>query len=172
MRKECSKQSRWERSLDRKASCAKAQTYEGSWCSLGGAKLSPPWATHRGSPRKGACVPLHRLGETEQSGREGRGRADGTTSREKLKEKLLPRQPRLPRPAVALCGYQPSTAARVNQDIRLPRLQAEGRGTPLKHERGRLGWGPRVGGLGGDPAWGSHLCRDIRPLALFCLGRS
>lgn len=125
--------------------------------------MSPPWATHRGSraglsPRKGACVPLHGLGETEQSDREGRGRADGTTSRERLKEKLLSRQPRLPGPAVALCGYQPSTAARVNQDIRLPRLQAEGRGTPLKHERGKLGWGPRVGGLGGDPAWGTPLC--------------
>lgn len=85
-------------------------------------------------PRNGVCVPLHGLSGRQGSRvawssqtRRGRGRADGTTSRARLKEKLLPRRSQLPGPVVTLCGYQPSTAAGVTQGIRLPRLQAGGR---------------------------------------------
>ena len=108
-------------------------------------------------------MPLHGLqgrqgSSVAQSNQTGRslGRADGTTSREILKEKLLSRKSQLPRPVVTLCGHQPSSVARVTQDIRLPRLQAEGRrDSPEKQKREAL-----VGTVCGK----TPLCHVILPV--------
>lgn len=87
------------------------------------------------------------MAESSQPGRR-LGRADRTASRETLKEKLLSRQPQLPRPMVTLCGHQPSAAARATQDLCLLGPPAEDRrDSPEKCNGGGHWWGALCGKL-------------------------
>lgn len=159
--KECSKRSRWERKVQtEETSCAEAQLHESNWGSLDAAKVSPACATHRhslgglNSPKGSWRATPWALGKTglqcglEQSDWEepGKGR------RHHLQREIKRETAFQTLPAPQACGHplwspETSPAARMTQDIRLPRLQAEGRRDSPEKQKGEALMGTLCGKL-------------------------